>query len=219
MNLRATINRMAQLLVVAVGYLRNVNRAVEFVLRPVAVLLIVTMLGSVVWGVLSRLLGISSPWTDSVMLIMLPALAFVVAPPAYRRSANVALDLLGDSLSPRARGVHGLALHLAILLLLLVGLDLTLRKVGIDPGALSGLIRAVCGLDLSEIRPFALPMRVPVLGIRWSSVYTVMPICIALMILANVELLLRQLLSLLEPGERRVPPIRDFEESASRLWE
>ena len=58
------------------------------------------MLVSVVWGVFTRLVGISAPWTEKVMLIMLPTLAFRVAPIAYRRSANVALDLLRDALPP-----------------------------------------------------------------------------------------------------------------------
>ena len=203
----------------AIGVLRNVNRAVETILKPVSIALMVLMLGAVVWGVTARLIGVSAPWTEKVMLIMLPALAFVVAPVAYRRSANVTLDLLRDALPPTARNVHGLLVHLAILALLLVGLDLTLRKVGIDPGPLSVLIDAVLGLDLSEIRPFAAPMRIPIIGIMWKHVYMVMPVCIALMILANVELLLRHVLALLDADTRLAGPVRTVEESESRLWD
>ena len=202
-----------------IALLRNVNRAIETVLRPIATLLTVAMLVTVMWGVISRTTGISSPWTDSLMLIMLPSLAFVVAPIAYRRYANVTLDLLKDALPPRAAGVHGFLLNLAILLILLIGLDLTLRKVGIDPGPLSGFIQLVCGLDLTEIRPFAMPMRVPIIGIQWSSIYTVMPICIALMILANVELLLRDVLTIVGVDDERVRPIRSIDESSARLWD
>jgi len=210
---------MRRLLAGVIGILRNVNRVVETILKPVSIVLMVLMLGAVVWGVTARLIGVSAPWTDKVMLIMLPTLAFVVAPVAYRRSANVTLDLLRDALPPRARNVHGLLVHLAILVLLLVGLDLTLRKVGIDPGPLSALINAVLGLDLSEIRPFAAPMRIPVIGIMWKHVYMVMPICIALMVVANIELSLRHVLALFDADAELAGPVRTLEESESRLWD
>lgn len=210
---------MTRVLAGAIQFLRNANRAVETVLNPLMAVLMVLMLGSVVWGVFARLTGISASWPDKVMIILLPTLAFVVAPIAYRRSANVSLDLLRDALSPRMRTLHGLFLHLAILVLLLVGLDLTLRKVGIDPGPLSALILAVTGLDLSVIRPFAPPMRIPVLNIEWRYVYQVMPVCIALMILVNIEQLLRHVLGLVDPSMELARPVRSVEEAESRLWD
>ncbi|MCB1372618.1 MAG: TRAP transporter small permease subunit [Rhodobacteraceae bacterium] len=199
--------------------LRNINRAIESVLNPVAMVLMVMMLFSVVWGVFTRLAGISAPWTDKMMLILLPTLAFVVAPIAYRRSANVALDLLRDTLPPRARNLHGLAMHLAILVMLLIGLDLTLRKVGIDPAPLSALIEGMTGLDLSVVRPFAPPIRIPVLNIEWRYVYQVMPACITLMILGNFELILRHVLAIFDPDLSLARPVRSLEESESKLWD
>ncbi len=210
---------MKTLLAGAIQALRNLNRAIEAVLGPVAMVLVVLMMISVVWGVFTRLVGISAPWTDKVMLILLPTLAFVVAPIAYRRSANVALDLLRDSLPPWARNLHGLVMHVAILVMLLIGLDLTLRKVGIDPGPLSALINAMTGLDLSVIRPFAPPMRIPVLNLEWRYVYQVMPFCIALMILGNIELLLRHVLAIFDPGLSLARPVRSLEDSESKLWD
>jgi len=204
---------------IAIALLRNLNRAIETALRPIGAALVVAMLCTVVWGVIARLAGISSPWTDSGMLIMLPSLAFVIAPLAYRRSANVTLDLLKDSLPPRWASVHAVLMHLFILLILLIGLDLTLRKIGVDPGPLSRFIALVCGLNLSEIRPFAMPMRVPIIGIQWSTIYTIMPISIALMIAANLELLLRNLQAFLDPQATKARPIRSIEDSASRLWD
>lgn len=210
---------MKELLRRVIQALRNVNRSIESVLNPIAAILTMMMLGSVIWGVAARLTGISAPWTDKVMLIMLPTLAFVVAPVAYRRSANVTLDLLRDSLSPRARNIHGLVLQLAILVMLLIGLDLTLRKIGIDPGPLSSLINAVFGLDLSEIRPFAPPMRIPVINVLWKHVYTVMPVCIGLMIIANFELVLRHVLAIFDPGLALARPVRTIEAAESKLWD
>lgn len=210
---------MKRVLAGAIQLLRNANRAVETVLNPLMAVIMALMLISVVWGVFARLSGITASWPDKVMVILLPTLAFVVAPIAYRRSANVSLDLLRDSLSPRMRTIHGLAMHLAILVLLLVGLDLTLRKVGIDPGPLSVLIQAVTGLDLSVIRPFAAPIRIPVLNIEWRYVYQVMPACIALMILVNIEQLLRHVLALFDPHMALARPVRSVEEAESRLWD
>lgn len=210
---------MQQALTPIIGMLRNINRAIESVMNPIATVLIAAMLLTTVWGVFTRLTGISNAWTDKVMIIMLPTLAFVIAPVAYRRSANVSLDLLIDSLSPRGRNLHGLIIHLLILILLLVGLDLTLRKVGIDPGPLSALIAGVTGLDLSEIRPFAPPMRIPVINVQWKYVYMVMPVCIAFMILANIELLLRSLLYSVYPGLERPRPVRSVEDAEAKLWD
>jgi len=210
---------MTRLLGAAIQILRNINRAIETILTPIFVALIALMLVSVVWGVAARLAGISASWTDKVMLILLPTLAFAVAPVAYRRSANVSLDLLRDALPPRIRNLHGLAMHLFILVLLLVGLDLTLRKVGIDPGPLSRLIDGTIGLDLSEIRPFAAPIRIPVLNIEWAYVYMVMPACILMMIVANIELLLRHVLAIFDPDLKNARPVRSLEASESKLWD
>lgn len=210
---------MKRVLASAIQALRNINRAIESVMNPIATVLIAAMLLTTVWGVFTRLTGISNSWTDKVMIIMLPMLAFIIAPVAYRRSANVSLDLLIDSLSPRTRNLHGLLLHLFILLLLLIGLDLTLRKVGVDPGPLSSIIHLITGLDLSEIRPFAAPMRIPVINVQWKYIYMVMPLCIALTIIANFELLLRSLLSLIDPRMERPRPVRSIEDAESKLWD
>ena len=210
---------MQQALTPIIGVLRNINRVIESAINPIATLLIALMLFTTVWGVFTRLTGISNSWTDKVMIILLPALAFAIAPVAYRRSANVSLDLLADSLSPRARNLHGVALHLFILLLLLVGLDLTLRKVGIDPGPLAGLILALTGLDLNEIRPFAMPMRIQVINVQWKYVYMIMPVSIAFMIMANLELLLRNVLYAIYPGLERPRAVRSVEDAESKLWD
>ena len=191
--------------------LRTVNRLIERVLNPVSALLTVAMLCTVVWTVVARLSGISAPWTEKVMLILLPVLAFTVAPVAYRRGANVALDLLRDAMPGRMRHVHSLGMHLVILVLLLVAFDLSLRKIGVNPAPLSAAIDAVTGLDLSEIRPFRARMKIPVIGIEWRTVFMVMPLGIGAMILANVELLARHALGIAHPHEPGVEPVRSFE--------
>ena len=202
---------MKTLLLPLIRLLRLLNRLIERVLNPVSTLLTVAMLCTVVWTVVARLSGIAAPWTEKVMLILLPVLAFTVAPVAYRRGANVALDLLRDAMPGRLHHVHSLALHLLILAILLVGLDLALRKVGVNPAPLSAFINAITGLDLSEIRPFKARMKIPVIGIEWRTVFLVMPVGIAAMILANVELLARHTLGIAHPHDPGIPPIRSFE--------
>lgn len=203
----------------AIAALRLVNRAVERALNPVIAILIAVMLAMVVLTVTARLTALNAPWTEKIQLILLPTLAFAVAPVAYRRGANVALDLLSGLLTPRMAHVHQLAMHAGILVLLLVGLDLTLRKVGVDPAPLSAMINALTGLDLSAIRPFRAPIKIPMLNIEWRSVYMVMPASVALMILANIELLLRHLLGVMNPGAPAAQRVRSFEDVTSAAGE
>lgn len=202
---------MKRILLPVIRALRLVNRLAERVLNPVSTLLTAAMLCTVVWTVAARLSGISAPWTEKVMLILLPVLAFSVAPVAYRRGANVALDLLRDALPPRLRHVHALLMHLLILAILLVSMDLALRKVGANPAPLSGFINAVTGLDLSEIRPFRAKMKIPVIGIEWRTVFLVMPVGIGAMILVNIEMLARHALGAIHPHDPGPPPIRSVE--------
>lgn len=197
---------------VGIALLRAVNRAVEKVLTPLASLVLAVILAMVVLTVASRLSALTTPWTEQIQLILLPTLAFAVAPIAYRRGANVALDLLAPLLSPRTAHIHQLLMHLGILVLLLIGLDLTLRKVGVDPAPLSALINGALGLDLSAIRPFRAPIRLPMLGIELRWVYAVMPVSVALMLLANFELLMRHTLGVIDPHAPSARRVRSFEE-------
>ena len=203
----------------AIGGLRAVNTSLELLLKPCCIVLMFAMLGTVVWTVTARLTGISAPWTEKVMLILLPSLAFLVAPIAYRRSANVALDLLHDALPKRLQGLHALVIHLMILSLLLISLDLTLRKVGLKWDAFTWVLDGIFGLDLNSIRPFKAKIKIPVLGIQWRTVYMLMPVCVAMMIIVNLELLLRELVALLYPRDETVKPVRSFEETAPGVGE
>jgi TRAP-type C4-dicarboxylate transport system permease small subunit len=169
------------------------------------------MLVSILVTVGSRLTEISAPWTEKVMLILLPALAFLALPIAYRRGANVALTFLPDALPDRLRAAHGVALHALILFILLIGLDLTLRKIGYAPNGLSAAINGVSGIDLSEIRPFRARIKIPVLNIQWRYVNMVMPFSIALAILAGLELWLREARALLGQPETAPDPVRKLE--------
>ena len=201
----------------AVAALRAVNRGIEAALRPVITVTMAAMLVTVVWTVTARLSGFSASWTEKVMLILLPSLAFMVAPIAYRRAANVALDMLHDMFPARLQRLHSLLLHILILALLLIALDLTLRKVGLKWDGMTAVLDGIFGLDLNSIRPFKARMRIPVLGLEWRYVFMVLPICITLMIVANVELLLRYFIGLFDPDNRLVRPVRSFEDASANL--
>lgn len=210
---------MVVLLSRGVGLLRGVNRFVESLLRPVIIVVVVAMLVTVVWTVVSRLTGFSAPWTEKVMLILLPSLAFLVAPIAYRRAANVALDMLHDALPKILQRVHSLLLHVVILGLLLIALDLSLRKVGLKWDGMTQVLDSIFGLDLNSIRPFKAKMRIPVIGIQWRHVFMVLPVCVTLMILVNFELLLRYTIGLFDPDNRLVRPVRSFEDVSANVSE
>jgi len=209
---------MATLLSWVIRLLRAVNRLVEAGLKPLVAACTAAMLVVVVWTVVARLTGISAPWTEKVMLILLPGLAFLVAPIAYRRGSNVSLDLLVDALPLRVARAHLLAVHLLIGVVLLVALDLTLRKVGVMPVALDPVLGAL-GIDLTSIRPFRAPIKIPVLGIEWRWVYMIMPASVALMLIANVELIFRYVLGLLDPADRLVKPVRTFDQVHANVGE
>lgn len=210
---------MVQLLSQGVTLLRGINRSVEFVLRPVIIVVVVAMLVTVVWTVAARLTGFSAPWTEKVMLILLPSLAFLVAPIAYRRAANVALDMLHDALPKALKSVHSLLLHIIILGILLIALDLSLRKVGLKWDGMTLMLDSIFGLDLNSIRPFKAKMRIPVIGIQWRHVFMVLPVCLTLMIIVNFELLLRYIIGLFDPDNRLVRPVRSFEDVSANVSE
>lgn len=210
---------MVQLLSQGVALLRGINRSVEFVLRPVIIVVVVAMLATVVWTVVARLTGFSAPWTEKVMLILLPSLAFLVAPIAYRRAANVALDMLHDALPKALKSVHSLLLHIIILGILLIALDLSLRKVGLKWDGMTLMLDSIFGLDLNSIRPFKAKMRIPVIGIQWRHVFMVLPVCVTLMIIVNFELLLRYIIGLFDPDNRLVRPVRSFEDVSANVGE
>lgn len=202
-----------------IGVMRVINRAVEATLRPIVMVLMAAMLITVVWTVTARLSGFSASWTEKVMLILLPSMAFLVAPIAYRRAANVALDMLHDMLPHFWQRVHSLLLHIVILGLLLISFDLTLRKIGLKWDEMTAVLDAIFGLDLNSIRPFKAKIRIPVIGLEWRYVFMVLPTCIFLMIMVNIELLLRYTLGLFDPDNRLVKPVRTFEEVSANLGE
>lgn len=208
---------MVILLTRAVAVLRGVNRSVESVLRPVITVTMIAMLATVVWTVTARLSGFSASWTEKVMLILLPSLAFMVAPIAYRRAANVALDMLHDMFPTRLQRLHSLLIHVLVLGLLLIALDLTLRKIGLKWDGMTAMLDWIFGLDLNSIRPFKAKMRIPVLGLEWRYVFMVLPICVTMMIVVNIELLLRYTIGLFDPENRLVRPVRSFEDASANL--
>lgn len=204
---------MMQVLVRAILVMRGINRAVEAVLKPIAWIGIAVMLLTVVLAVFSRLSGYSMPWTEKAFIVMLPMLAFVVAPIAYRRAANVSLDFLHDMLPDRIARLHSLIIHLTLAFVFLVSLDLTLRKVGVRFMPTELVLDWVFGFDLSSIRPFKARIKIPILGIEWRYVFMGMPACMVLLLLANIELILRYVLGLVSPNDTMVYPIRTFEEA------
>lgn len=203
---------MKTVLLLAISGLRKVNRAAEEILKPIAWIGIAIMLVTVVLSVFGRKTGISMPWTEKAFIVMLPISAFVIAPIAYRRAANVSLDFFHDLLGGRIARLHLLVVHLMLMLLFMIGLDLTMRKIGIRFLPTEIFLDWLLGLDLASIRPFKARVMIPVLNIPWRAVYMTMPICMALLLLANFELICRYILGLIDPNDERVRPVRSFEE-------
>ncbi len=167
------------------------------------------MLIVVVLAVFARKTGFVLSWTDKIFAILLPVLAFGIAPVAYRRSVNVALNSLRDRLPAALQTPYTLLLNVVLLFLLLSALDLSMRKAGFNPAALSAVLSWVIGVDLAEIRPSRARILIPILNLPWRYVYMTIPVCIALMVLVNIEYLLGCVLRLAGRDVKAVPPHED----------
>ena len=178
---RARIPRA--LLAAALRPLAPCNERLGLWARNAAAALLAVMTMMILLQVFYRYaLNYSFAWTEELAKILMVWSAFLVAPWAYRTGANVSIALFVDAL-PR-----GFRLLLQI--------------------ALNGLVLCVMLLFLREAvdfwwRGFAVTsVSMPV---RMGWFYTVVPLGFIGIILAGVELILRDLLSLLDPqGDYRV---------------
>ena len=159
--------------------LTAVNRPLCNAARNAAGALLMAMTAIVLLQIVFRyVLNDSLIWTEEVAKTMMVWAAFLVAPWAYRVSANVSIDMFVDALSARLRLLLHLALNLLVIWIVTVFL---LESFGFWQRGFS-------------IRTASLPMQM-----GWF--YSVVPFAFAAMLLVGVELLFRDILSLLHPDE------------------
>ena len=160
--------------------------------RNVAGLMLVLMVLIVMLQIVFRyLLNDSLIWTEEVARTMMVWTAFLVAPWGYRYSANIRIDLFIEELSTKLRCLLNLSLNVLICWILVVFL---VESFGFWSRGLT-------------VRADSLPIQV-----AWF--YSIVPIALFALLLIGLELILRNLLSLLDPAEDfLLPRSDDFEES------
>ena len=159
--------------------LSAINEGVTVAGRNVAGAFLMAMTAIVLLQIIYRyVLNDSLIWTEEVSKTMMVWAAFLVAPWAYRNGANVSIEMFVDELSERLRrGLH-LLLNLLVVWIVLVFLR---ESFGMVERGFS-------------IRAASLPIQV-----GWF--FFVVPMSFAAMLLVGVEVLYRDMLSLLYPKE------------------
>ena len=164
--------------------LARVNGAVSVWARNLAALLLMAMTAIVLLQVFFRyVMNDSLGWTEEVAKMMMVWSAFLVAPWAYRMGSNVAIDMFAAALPGRTR------------LVLETGLTL--------------LVLWVVGMFFAESLAFwqrGLAITAATVPVRMAWVYTVVPFGFAALFLVGCELLLRTVMTLVNPrGDYAIP--------------
>ena len=161
----------------ALEILARFNRAAGLIARNLAACLVAVMTTVVLAGVFFRyVLNNSLAWTEDSSILMMIWVAFLVAPYAYRQGGHVGIELLVSSLPMPAFRLIRIAVNALILWLLMRFMQ-------------EAIIYVSRGFNM---RANTIP--VPIALFR-----TIVPVSLGMMMLVGIELMLRDLLSLIDP--------------------
>ena len=176
--------------------LQRLNDVLLAVGRFLAILALIAMVGLILGQVFFRYVLDDAPaWTEEGARFGMLWMAGLMAPLAYRTGGFVAIDMLERALPRFLSGLLGLLLLLLSLAVLMVMLD-------------KGLNNHVFALSGRGNSP-SLRMPLGWLNEAWGTVrfknnwvYAALALGVGLLILVNVELLLRQIIKLAGQGDR-----------------
>lgn len=158
------------------------------------------MTAAVILQVASREMRAPIGWTEEVALASMVWLAFLVGPWAYRQHEFTRIDVIHDKLPERARRIVDLGIHLFEAALLLGAIYLSWQffqgGTSLLP-ALTRLLRDTAGAVIGAEAAGALT-------VRNSSVYVVLPLGFAGLLLVCLEHVLRAALTLRTGRDCRV---------------
>ena len=161
------------------GMLSAVNEWISVTARNTAGMLLIAMTAIVLVQIVFRyVLNDSLIWTEEVSKTMMVWGAFLIAPWAYRNGANVSIQMFTDELPLTLRRLLHLLLNLLVIWIIVVFWSESFGMV--DRGF--------------SIRTASLPIQV-----GWF--FIVVPVAFGAMLLVGVELLIRDVLTLLHPKE------------------
>ena len=165
--------------------------------RGIAVVAIALMVIAILVQVFFRyVLNNALPWPDEAARFMMLWLTGLVAPTAYRQGGFVAIDMLAAALGKRAAAVLGLVLLLIALAVLLVAVPIGWAEV---TGFMSRASTAsLYYIDITTGEWEKVPRRWMMMSLF---------VGVILLIIVNVELILRALITMLGGGDdlRTVP--------------
>ena len=188
------------------GFLRPFQLFNDVVLRigrGVAVVAIALMVVAILIQVFYRyVLNNALPWPDEAARFAMMWMAGLIAPSAYRRGGFVAIDMLPRALPDRAAALLSLALLGIAGAVLAVALPIGWSEVTGFGGRF-----ATASLYLPTALDFSAYFRVP-----RSWMMASLLVCVALLLIVNVELILRALIALLGGGDRLTPLVSPEDE-------
>lgn len=168
------------------------NRTLGLFTRNFAACLVAIMTVAVLAGVFFRyVLNNSLAWTEDSSILMMIWVAFLIAPYAYREGSHVGIDLVVDALPKPLFRIVRILIHALILWLLYRFMQ-------------EAIVYVSRGFTM---RANTIP--VPIAYFR-----LVVPLSLGMMILVGIELIFREVLSLIDPdrdhdltnGPSTVPP-------------
>ncbi len=160
----------------ALDLLAKFNRTIGLIARNFAACLVAIMTVAVLAGVFFRyVLNNSLAWTEDSSILMMIWVAFLIAPFAYRQGGHVGIELLLDAMPKPIFRVIRIILNLLILWLLIRFMQ-------------EAIIYVSRGFNM---RANTIP--VPIAYFR-----TIVPISLGMMMLIGIELIWRDILSMLD---------------------
>ncbi len=171
--------------------LAKMNQTVCGAARNLAGVLLVIMLLVVVLQIVFRyVLNDSLIWSEEIAKVMMVWTAFLIAPWAYRIGANVRIELFINEMPGVFRNSLMLFLNLLVFWIIVVFFR---ESIGFWQRGLM-------------VRADSLPIQV-----AWF--YSVVPVVFSIMVLVGIEQLLRNVLTLMYPGQDfDLPPFDDLTE-------
>jgi len=161
------------------GLLSVMNEWISITARNTAGMLLIAMTAIVLTQIVFRyVLNDSLIWTEEVSKTMMVWGAFLIAPWAYRNSANVSIQMFTDELPLTLRRLLHLVLNVLVIWIIVVFWSESFGMV--ERGF--------------AIRAASLPVQV-----GWF--FFVVPVAFGAMLLVGIELLIRDVLALLHPQE------------------
>lgn len=156
----------------------KVNEVLGVAGRNIAAALLMGMMVVVLLQVIFRyVLSDSLTWSEELSKVMMVWAALLVAPWAYRHGANVSISIFADAMPPRMATLLRGVLNVLVVWIAVV---LFIESIGFWQRGLA-------------IQSASLPVRM-----AW--IYTVVPVGLAGLALVGIELVVRDLLSLLHPS-------------------